>query len=306
MFNLHREKQFRVYNSMRDHWLKNPQALIALEQYLTEEVVRLLTGAVEEIQRDYNEASFLYPFWQNYPPDERGRSPVGDQFPWIEVGEHAIGRKLPRLLATTFELRDTGVPVGPDERFVVSSKGIADRLGGHSRWAWLFIDVKSVGPRDEAPHAVMSHNQISGDGIWTELKAGIRNTIMQAAGSRAQHDFHCTVPPLYVLSDDVVAPVVHLVVKPIYRMLSLGNSAADKGQPLREIVVVCIPNGLLLACNPGYLKEHPSLFFPGKDDKGKNPLKVRARVSFDLLKGIAPWRIQFLHMADLSTKARES
>jgi hypothetical protein len=48
----------------------------------------------------------------------------------------------------------------------------------------------------------------------------------------------------------------------------------------------------LLAVNPNYLKQYPHLLFPGKDDKEKNPLKVRARVSFEVLRHIAPWRHQ--------------
>lgn len=210
------------------------------------------------------------------------------------MGEHAIGRKLARLLARDFEIRDTGIPTGPDERFLLSSPAIGECLKNESQSAWVFIDIKSVGPRDAAPHAVMSHNQISGDGVWTKPDKGIKNSVMNQTGLRVQHKFHCSIPPLYVLSDGIVAPVVHLVVKPIYRMLSLTKPEAT-GQPLREIAVVCIPNGLLLACNPGYLKQHPNLFFPGKDDKTKNPLKIRARVSFDILRTIADWRVRFLN-----------
>ena len=43
--------------------------------------------------------------------------------------------------------------------------------------------------------------------------------------------------------------------------------------------------------NPGYLKKYPGLIYPGKDAKGKNPLKVRVRVSFALLRKIADWRV---------------
>jgi len=46
-----------------------------------------------------------------------------------------------------------------------------------------------------------------------------------------------------------------------------------------------------LVINPGYLNKFPGLLFPGKDDKSKNPLKVRARVSFALLRKIAAWRV---------------
>lgn len=256
----------------------------------------LLRSASQEIIRDYNEASYLYPFWKNYPPEERGRQPKGDQFPWIEVGEHSIGRKLSRLLSADFEIRDAGLPVGPDERLLLGSKEIRARLKQLTRWAWLFCDIKSVGPRDEAPHAVMSHNQISGDGLWKNPADGVKNTILRATGMRSSHDFHCTVPPLFVLSDGIVAPVVHLVIKPIYRMLSLSTSGKESGQPIREIVIVTIPNGLLLAYGPSYLKEYPSLFFPGKDDKKKDFRKLRARVSFEVLQSIADWRLQRINL----------
>jgi hypothetical protein len=53
---------------------------------------------------------------------------------------------------------------------------------------------------------------------------------------------------------------------------------------------------LLLEENPGYLKQFPGLFFPGKDDKGKNPLKVRARVSFEILTTINQWRVEVIKL----------
>src|SRR5690606_11577870 len=148
-----------------------------------------------------------------------------------------------------------------------------------------------VGPRDTFDHAVMSHNQISGNGLWLNEEAGVRNDVLLATGSRASHDFHCGLPPLYVLSDGVVAPVINILIKPIYRMLSL-NGRGETGQPLSSLTVACIPNGLLLHSGPRYLSKHPGLFYPGKDEKSKNPLKVRARVDFRLLNVIASWRVQ--------------
>ena len=53
-----------------------------------------------------------------------------------------------------------------------------------------------------------------------------------------------------------------------------------------------MPNGLLLEENPGYLKDHPGLLYPGKDDKDKNPLKLRARLSMDVLQEINEWRVK--------------
>jgi hypothetical protein len=294
MFNSYRAVQHKVYQAARNHFLSNPEVLIGLEKFFAEFLVHILKAHLDEIVRDYDETNYLYPFWQNYPPDERGRQPIGDQFPWIEVGEHAIGTKFARFVSGYFSsVRDTGLPTGADERFVISDDRIK-KITGITNTAWLFIDIKSVGPRDDADHTVMSHNQISGDGIWEKPDEGVRNTILKASGQRASHDFHCSVPPLYVLSDGSVAPVIMLALKPTYRMLALVAGETRKGQPLARMTVVSIPNGLLLIKNPAYLNKYPGLLFPGKDDKGKDPRKVRARVSFDILRRIAEWRVQVI------------
>lgn len=291
MFNKYRADQYQRYNLARDHFIKEANQLIALERYLTEQLHHYLTIAKDEIVRDYNEASFLYPFWQNYPPEERGRQPRGDQFPWIEVGEHAVGAKLGRLLNKQYDIRDTGIPTGPDQRFILSSPEILQCTDGYTNSVWLFIDIKSVGPRDNFQHAVMSHNQISGNGMWDNVKEGVKNDVLLATGARVSHHFHCSVPPLYVLSDGTIVPVINILIKPIYRMLSLTEQGGA-GQPLSSMTIACIPNGLLLTNGPCYLSAYPRLFYPGKDDKGKNPLKVRARVSFPILNQIADWRVQ--------------
>ena len=57
-------------------------------------------------------------------------------------------------------------------------------------------------------------------------------------------------------------------------------------------MVIAVPNGLLLTEVPNYLRRYPGLFFPGKDEKEKNPLKRRCRISFSLLRQIAAWRVQ--------------
>ena len=299
MFNEFRSEQFAKYNAARDHFIANPQLLIDIERFFANQLVDILKDKLEEIVRDYNEASYLYPFWENYPPDDRGRKPKGDQIPWIEVGEHAVGSKLPRLLENSgFTIRDTGLPAGPDERFVITHPEVSKILGGYSDSAWLFIDIKSVGPRDDAPHTVMSHNQISGSGQWLSPEAGVSNSIMTAKGLRASHDFHCSLPPLYVLSDGKILPLVLIALKPIYSMASVSNlTSRTSGQPLERMTIVTIPNGLLLEENPGYLQKHPGLLFPGKDDKTKDARKLRARVSFDLLEEIAPWRVQTIRVS---------
>jgi hypothetical protein len=287
MFNKYREEQFNRYNEARKHFVNNPESLIKIERFYVDLLSEFLIKNHDEIQRDYNEASFLYPFWQNYPPEERGRMPKGDQYPWIEVGEHIFCPKLSRFFASAFTVRDTGIPTGPDDRYVVSGEKIQSILEITDS-TWLFIDIKSVGPRDDQDHAVMSHNQISGSGKWTEKNFGVINYTMIAKGQRVSHPFHCAIPPLFVLSDGTIAPVIHIVLKPVYKML--GLTSGEKGQPLDRVSLVSIPNGILLAENPNYLKIYPGLLFPGKDDKEKDPRKVRARVSFEILRQIAEWR----------------
>lgn len=293
MFNAHRSEMFAAYNKAREHFIRNWGELVAIEKYTHSLIKQVVLENLAEIRRDYDEASFLHPFWQNYPPEERGRSPRGDQFPWIEVGEHSVGFKLARMLSNRVSIREIGLPSGTDQRFILQSK----ELGRHCKitnQAMLFMDVKSVGPRDDADHTVLSTYQVSGDGIWKSPAGGVKNSVMTARGSVATHVFHCALPPIYVLSDYTVAPTVSVFIKPVYRMVSLkenNQTEIKTGQPLQRIVIVTLPNGLLLSEKPGYLAKYPELFYPGKDDKSKAETKLRARVSFEILRKIEPWRV---------------
>jgi hypothetical protein len=105
MFNQYREEQFRRYNEARTFFINNAESLIQIERFCMELLSNFMIKNHDEIQRDYNEASFLYPFWQNYPPEDRGRQPKGDQFPWIEVGEHIFCPKVSRFLSASFRVR---------------------------------------------------------------------------------------------------------------------------------------------------------------------------------------------------------
>lgn len=288
MFNEYREDFYKLYNEAREYLINNPNRIIELEKYITNSIEEILVDNIESIEKEYNEASYLYPFWQNYPPDERGRAPKGDQYPWIEVGEHSVGTKLSRLLTKSFSVEDHGLPTGADQRLLLKNDTISSILGLENCAAWLFADIKSAGPRDDADHAVMSHNQISGDGEWNDINDGVRNKVLTAQGARTSHPFHCSIPPLFVLSDKTIALMINVVVKPVYGMLNINEN--KKGQPLKRITLATIPNGILLTINPNYLDRYPQLLFPGKDDKGKNPLKVRARVSFEILRNINSWR----------------
>lgn len=99
MFNAKRDLMFQEYNKARNYFINHPDQLINLEHYMVDLVNDTIVSNLDEIQRDYNEASFLYPFWAKYQPVKRGRDPRGDQVPWIEVGEHAVGEKINRFIS---------------------------------------------------------------------------------------------------------------------------------------------------------------------------------------------------------------
>ena len=286
---------FENYSKARQHFLSHPTELIGLERYLSDVILDLIIQNKEEIERDYNEATVLLPFWANYPPEDRGRAPVGDQVPWIEVGEHSVGDKLTRLASALYGVREVGLPSGADDRFVFSSDRISEITKGYTNSAFLFLDIKSVGPRDDADHTVLSPYQVSGDGCWSRAEDNLMNSPMRAVGRRSSYEFFPAISPIYALSDGTIAPVVHIFVKPVYGMVKL-QTGNKYGQPLQKIVTVCVPNGLLLSEAPGYLHDYPTLFFPGKDIKEKDPKKKRVRVSFAVLREIDSWRFSSVEM----------
>lgn len=288
MFQKFQYIQYIEYNKAVQYYKENPQRLIEIERFVMNEVMHFIDLHLPEIKRDYNEASYLYSFWKNYPPLDRGRSPVGDQYPWIEVGEQVFGNKLARYFASNFRVKDAGLPSGSDDRCIISSERIKEILGITDS-VWVFIDIKSAGPRDDYNHAVMSPYQISGSGNWDKIEDGVTNNPIVAAGERTSHNFLCSLSPVYVLSDKTIAPLVTFAVKPVYSMIN--ESGVNMGQPLQKIKVASIPNGLLLTQSPNYLATYPHLFYPGKDDKSKDSRKIRARVSFDILKDIDSWRV---------------
>ena len=293
MYNQHRNLLFTEYNRAKNYFYQNPNKLIFLEEFIRNAVKNVIEVNKDEIIRDYNEASFLQPFWGNYPPEDRGRQPVGDQIPWIEVGEHSVGHKISRLLSSQFSIREVGLPSGSDDRYVLTDSIIGE-LSDFTNSVMLFIDVKSVGPRDDAEHIVVSPYQVSGDGIWNCVNEKLQNSPMRATGARASHDFFPAVSPIYILSDGTICPTIHIFIKPVYKMMNQQNPTRS-GQPLSKIRIITVPNGLLLTLNPNYLRSNPTLIFPGKDDKGKDPKKLRCRVSFDILNRINAWRVSTIN-----------
>lgn len=291
MFTQFAELQYTTYKEAFDFFKNNPQRLIEAERFVMDEIIHFIDIHQPEIIRDYNEASYLYSFWKNYPPLDRGRAPKKDQFPWIEVGEQVFGNKLQRHFNANFSVKDSGLPSGSDDRCIISSERIRQILG-FTDSVWVFIDIKSAGPRDDFNHAVMSPYQISGSGNWDKVNDGMTNNPIKAEGKRVTHNFYCSLSPIYVLSDGTVAPLLTYAIKPVYKMVKESGTDNTIGQPLEKIKLASIPNGILLTKNPNYNKKHPGLFFPGKDDQKKDKRKIRARVSFDILKEIADWRIK--------------
>lgn len=289
MFKAHIDTQHATYNEVMEYFTQNFEPIIGIEHFVMNEILHFIDLHAPEIKRDYDEASYLYPFWKNYSPLNRGRAPIGDQYPWIEVGEQVFGNKLSRYFAANFSIRDCGLPSGSDDRCIISSERIKQILGITDS-VWVFIDIKSAGPRDDFNHAVMSPYQVSGSGEWKNADDGMMNHPIKAFGKYATHDFLCSMPPFYVLSDGTIAPLVTFVIKPIYGMI-YDQKGETAGQPLKRIKVASIPNGLLLTKAANYIEKYPGLFFPGKDDKGKDPRKIRARVSFDVLRKIDEWRV---------------
>lgn len=290
MFTQFAESQHEAYTKAMEFFKQNPQRLIEAEKFVMDEILHFIDIHQPEIKRDYDEASYLYSFWKNYPPEDRGRAPKGDQYPWIEVGEQVFGNKLHRHFNANFSVKDSGLPSGADDRCIISSERIRQILGITDS-VWVFIDIKSAGPRDDFDHAVMSPYQISGSGNWLNTEDGISNKPIKAKGRFVTHDFYCSISPIYVLSDGTVAPLLTFVIKPVYRMLKDENEKTI-GQPLDKIKLASIPNGILLTQNPNYNRKYPGLFFPGKDDSSKDKKKMRARISFSLLRDIADWRIK--------------
>lgn len=288
MFTTYINNQYNLYNKAMNAFCHNPDYLISIEHFIMKEIIHFIDLYLPEIKRDYNEASHLFPFWKNYIPLDRGRSPIGDQYPWIEVGEQVFGNKLLRHFSNNFHIKDTGLPSGSDDRCIISSERIKDILHITDS-VWIFVDIKSSGPRDDFHHAVMSPYQVSGTGNWENINDGIKNLPIEAKGKFKTHEFMCSLSPIYILSDNTIAPLTTFVIKPVYDMLF--KNGLPNGQPLKKIKLACIPNGILLTKVPDYNNLFPGLFFPGKDDRNKDVRKIRARISFDKLYKIAPWRV---------------
>lgn len=256
------------YFSIRSDLLKDNQSyLLTVEQYYMQFLVKTTLSVVDSIYRDFGYTKELYPFWNNYPPRQRGRSPTGQSIPWGEVGEKTVGLWLARAIAKGEpSITYPGLPLGGDIRFATGD-------------ALIHLDLKLTGPNDNPHEIVASPHQVSGDGLLWE-NDGVKNSPVVAYGKKATMDFQPELPPFYLLEARVRICLTYFV-KAIYTVQSFNE------QPLDYLELVCIPNGLLLFDGPVYASTK-GLLIPGKDEK--HYAKKRARFRLDPLANLAAWR----------------
>jgi hypothetical protein len=232
---------------------------------------------VDRLKRDFDSSSEFYPFWANYPPAQRGRQPIGDSVPWIEVGQTSLTANMTRLVANSPDFGDVsfpGLPSGGDMRFATED-------------AFVHFDVKATGPRDATDEVVVSRNQVSGDGKSWNSK-GLVNSVAQVRTRRQTQSFRPELPPFYLRDEKTLVCLTYFL-KAVYTIEQPGL------QPLSYLELVCVPNGLLLFAGPNYCESYPGLLSPGKDDQSVPVERRRRRVNLTPLSAIAPWRcVQFL------------
>lgn len=255
------------YFSIRDKLLGEEQSMIlALERKYTDFLLDTVLAAAGDIYKDFCQAMELSPFWVNYPPIQRGRSPRGTSTPWGEVGEKTISSCLIRAIS----LKDPsitfpGLPLGGDIRFATTD-------------ALIHFDIKLTGPNDNANEIVASPHQIAGDGrFWRD---GVINSSVVVTGPKKTMQFQPELPPFYVLDGHTLLCLTYFL-KAVYTVQEMGN------QPLHYLELACAPNGLLLFDGPNYARTK-GLLIPGKDEQDK--AKKRTRMRLDPLAGLAEWR----------------
>ncbi len=249
--------------------LKHQETILALEQKYMDFLREITLCAADSIHDDFCRARELQPFWVNYPPQQRGRSPRGTSIPWGEVGEKAIGANLNRAISQKDpSITYPGLPLGGDIRFATSD-------------ALVHIDMKLTGPNDNYDEIVVPPHQISGDGRhWNN---GMINSSFNVVGQKATMKFQPKLPPFYLLGENTLICLTFFL-KAIYSVHTLGN------QPLNHLELISVPNGLLMFDQPGYAEKTSGLFIPGKDDKKKRLDQRRTRIRLNPLSTLGRWR----------------
>ena len=265
------------YFAIRTQLLRHQESIVATERRYMDFLVGVTLAAAERLESDFGRANDLLPFWNNYPPKQRGRAPTGTSIPWSEVGEKSLSSNLLRVVTEKDPtITFPGLPFGGDVRFATSD-------------ALIHFDVKLTGPNDNANEVVAPPQQISGDGA--DWQNGILNTIFPVTGARARMNFHPKLPPFYVLDGSLRLCLTYFL-KAVYKVHEYGV------QPLHYLEVACVPNGLLLFDGPFYARIS-GLLIPGKDDQTKPSEDKRTRVRLNPLATIeGGWRCQQIVLRD--------
>ncbi|HHS99455.1 MAG TPA: hypothetical protein ENK73_01230 [Thiomicrospira sp.] len=70
------------YNNIRHSLLENNcEELLILEQTTSKVLINALLTISSKIKEDFNSATKLRPFWEEYAPVQRGHKPRGEAFP---------------------------------------------------------------------------------------------------------------------------------------------------------------------------------------------------------------------------------
>jgi len=256
------------YIQIRCSLLKDPNTIIAIEKKYMELLFSEIEKGALKIQKDFNTAMKLTPFWLRYAPRQRGHKPRGDALPWGEVGEKVLEPHLLCIIVNTFkDISFPGLPFGHDIRFKTDD-------------VFIHMDVKSTGPTDNVDEVVCSPNQVSGDGVRCD-EEGILNSKVTVTGPSRTMEFQPELPPFYFLEGQTVLTLTYYL-KCVYSVKELGD------QPLSYLEFVCVPNGLIMFDGPRYAFTVSGLLTPGKDIKDSK--HKRTRIKLNPLAKACPWR----------------
>jgi hypothetical protein len=266
-----------IYESARHFFLQKPHLINEIEKEFTDVLVnKVMLQVAEKTLIDFSKRPVeLLSFWQNYPPEQRGRQPKGTSIPWLELGEKTISSNFIKRLGEVYSnIEFPGLPTGGDIRF-------------YTKNVLVHLDIKLTGPNDNPDEVVVPPNQVSGDGFKWDQNGVLNNShpiIYLTGPTRGQvnYNFQPKLPPIYVL-DNKHLLCLTLFLEAVYDVKSLGD------HPLKYFEISCVPNGLNMFMGPKYA-DTKGLLIAGKDDNTKDEDTKRIRVRLDPLTNIHNWR----------------
>ncbi len=280
-----------LYFAEREKLINDYEKIEKIEELYSKILLNdILMPVAENIYKDFTESPLkLLPFWKNYPPEQRGRQPIGNSIPWLELGEKTIGSNIIGKLSNHFpDITFPGLPTGGDIRFATDN-------------VYIHLDIKLTGPNDNPDEVVVPPNQVSGDGKnWDD---GILNSnfpIVYQSGSKAgqlNYHFQPKLPPFYIL-DGKTYLCLTFFLEAIYNVDGFGD------HPLKHFELSCVPNGLIMFDGYSY-SQKKGLFIAGKDDNTKGEDTKRVRIRLTPLSQINKWRSVIVYKDEEIWKSKE-